>query len=45
MSDEPASIVWKAMIDKGEMKKRYFDLFDFKPEVRFTFKFIAGADT
>lgn len=36
--------VWKAISDKDEMKKWYFDLPDFKPEVGFEFQFIASDD-
>ncbi len=31
--------VWKALTDKDEMKKWYFDLSEFKPEVGFKFQF------
>ncbi len=31
--------VWKALTEKEEMKKWYFDLSEFKPEVGFEFKF------
>jgi uncharacterized protein YndB with AHSA1/START domain len=31
--------VWKALTDKDEMKKWYFDLAEFKPEVGFEFRF------
>jgi uncharacterized protein YndB with AHSA1/START domain len=34
--------VWKAITDKEEMKKWYFDLKEFKPEVGFEFSFIGG---
>ena len=39
--DAPADIVWQAITNKDEMKKWYFDLSDFKPEVGFEFQFIA----
>ncbi len=35
----PVSKVWKAITDKSEMKKWYFDLDDFKPEIGFEFQF------
>lgn len=37
----PIEIVWKALTDKEEMKKWYFDLSEFKPEVGFEFQFIG----
>lgn len=36
--------VWKAISDKDQMKKWYFDLATFKPEVGFEFQF-AGTGT
>ena len=36
--------VWKAITDKDEMEKWYFDLAEFKPEVGFEFQFYAGDD-
>ncbi|EQA43364.1 hypothetical protein LEP1GSC050_1706 [Leptospira broomii serovar Hurstbridge str. 5399] len=36
--------VWKAITNKDEMKKWYFDLPTFKPEVGFEFQFAAGLD-
>jgi uncharacterized protein YndB with AHSA1/START domain len=38
----PVSKVWKALTDKDEMKKWYFDLAEFKPEVGFEFHFTGG---
>jgi uncharacterized protein YndB with AHSA1/START domain len=35
----PIDKVWKALTDKDEMKKWYFDLAEFKPEVGFEFRF------
>ncbi len=35
--------VWNAITDKNEMKKWYFDIADFKPEVGFEFQFIGGT--
>ena len=40
----PATKVWKAITDKDEMKKWYFDLKEFKPEVGFEFRFMGGPD-
>jgi uncharacterized protein YndB with AHSA1/START domain len=40
----PVSKVWKAITDKGEMKKWYFDLAEFKPEIGFKFQFKGGKD-
>ena len=36
------SIVWKAISNKEEMKKWYFDLAEFKPEAGFEFNFSGG---
>jgi len=54
MNDEPVIIertfgvhienVWKTITDKDEMKKWYFDLEEFKPEVGFEFQFYAGDE-
>jgi len=38
----PIEKVWKAISDKNEMKKWYFDLAEFKPEVGFEFRFTGG---
>lgn len=35
----PVALVWKAISDKDEMKKWYFDLDAFKPEPGFEFQF------
>lgn len=40
----PVSTVWKALTDKNEMKKWYFDLEEFKPEVGFVFEFEGGPE-
>ena len=40
----PIAKVWKAITDKDEMKKWYFDLAEFKPEVGFEFQFLAGDE-
>ncbi len=36
--------VWKAITDKNQMKKWYFDLSDFNPEPGFEFQFVGGKD-
>lgn len=38
----PASKIWKALTDKTEMKKWYFDLAEFKAELGFKFQFLGG---
>ncbi len=40
----PVERVWKALTDKKEMKKWYFDLPAFKPEVGTEFEFTASKD-
>lgn len=35
----PVTKVWKAITDKNDMKKWYFDIPEFKPEVGFEFQF------
>lgn len=35
----PASKVWQALTDRDQMKKWYFDLPEFKPDVGFKFQF------
>jgi uncharacterized protein YndB with AHSA1/START domain len=40
----PVSKVWKALTDKDEMKKWYFDLAEFKPVAGFEFQFEGGPD-
>lgn len=40
----PINKVWKAITDKTEMKKWYFDLEDFRAEVGFEFEFEGGTD-
>ncbi|MGN6647824.1 MAG: SRPBCC family protein [Cytophaga sp.] len=40
----PASKVWKALTDKEEMKKWYFDLSEFKAEKGFVFQFSGGPE-
>ena len=41
----PIAKVWKAITDNNEMKKWYFDIADFKPEVGFEFQFTGeGKD-
>lgn len=38
----PIETVWKAISDRDTMRKWYFDLAEFKPEVGFEFQFSAG---
>lgn len=38
----PVSAVWKAISNRDEMAKWYFDLKEFKPEVGFEFTFEGG---
>lgn len=38
------SNVWNAISNKNEMKNWYFDLDDFKPEIKFKFKFYGGEE-
>ncbi len=40
--DANRSTVWRALTDKNEMKKWYFDLEEFKAEPGFAFTFSAG---
>ena len=40
----PAEKIWGAITDKYEMKKWYFDLEEFKPEVGFEFRFWGGLE-
>lgn len=40
----PVAVVWKAITDKAEMKKWYFDLETFKPEVGNESEFYGGKD-
>ena len=40
----PIDKVWKAISDKDEMKKWYFDLAEFKAEVGFEFQFSGGKE-
>lgn len=40
----PVALVWKAISNKEEMKKWYFDLAEFKPEVGFEFSFTGGSE-
>jgi uncharacterized protein YndB with AHSA1/START domain len=36
--------IWNAITDKDEMKQWYFHLKEFKPEVGFEFRFLAGEN-
>ena len=40
--EAPVLKVWKAITEITEIKKWYFDLEEFKPEVGFIFKFFGG---
>jgi uncharacterized protein YndB with AHSA1/START domain len=40
----PVEKVWKALTDKNEMKKWYFDIAEFKPVVGFEFQFTGGSE-
>ncbi len=40
----PLELVWRAITEKALMKKWYFDISDFKPEVGFTFQFEGGTE-
>jgi len=40
----PVDKVWNAITDVGQMRKWYFELEDFKPEVGFTFEFSGQSD-
>ena len=42
--DAPAGKVWTAITDKDQMKKWYFHIEDFQPEVGFEFSFEGGDD-
>lgn len=37
--------IWKALTNREEMKKWYFELTEFKPEVGFEFRFWGGTET
>jgi len=42
--DAPVEKVWKALTDKEEMKKWYFDIAEFEPEVGCRFTFYGEKD-
>jgi uncharacterized protein YndB with AHSA1/START domain len=42
--DSKIDVVWKAITDKDEMKKWYFHMSDFKPEVGFEFQFEGKSE-
>lgn len=42
--EAPAHVIWAALTDPNEMKKWYFDIPDFKPEIGREFSFLAGSD-
>lgn len=39
-----SSQIWKALTDKEEMKKWYFEVDDFRPEPGFEFRFWGGTE-
>jgi uncharacterized protein YndB with AHSA1/START domain len=40
----PVEKIWKAITDKDQMKKWYFDIAEFKPEVGFEFTFTGESE-
>lgn len=40
----PLDRVWRAISERDEMAKWYFDLADFRPEVGFEFEFTGGTE-
>jgi uncharacterized protein YndB with AHSA1/START domain len=40
----PVDRVWEAITDKDQMRKWYFDIKEFAPQVGFTFEFYAGEE-
>lgn len=40
----PVSHVWDALTNNAKMKKWYFDIADFKPEIGFEFRFYGSKD-
>ena len=42
--DAPVDLVWRALTEKELMKKWYFDISDFKPEVGSKFHFEGGRE-
>lgn len=40
--DAPSHKVWQALTDNTQMKQWYFQLQEFRPEVGFEFRFLAG---
>ena len=40
--DAPPEKIWQALSDNSQMKRWYFDLPDFRPEVGFQFQFKGG---
>jgi uncharacterized protein YndB with AHSA1/START domain len=42
--DAPVEMIWRALTDKNEMKKWYFDLEEFKAQPGFEFSFTGGKD-
>jgi uncharacterized protein YndB with AHSA1/START domain len=42
--EAPVTVVWQALTDNSEMRKWYFKLDEFKPEVGFRFQFEGGSE-
>lgn len=42
--DAPIGKVWQAITDNVQMKRWYFDLEEFRPEVGFEFRFYGGTE-
>jgi uncharacterized protein YndB with AHSA1/START domain len=42
--EAPVKTVWDAITNNAKMKKWYFDIPEFKPEVGFEFEFTAGSE-
>ncbi|WP_316840403.1 SRPBCC domain-containing protein [Pedobacter gandavensis] len=42
--DAPVSSVWAALTNNDQLKKWYFDLAEFKPEIGFDFQFYGSKD-
>ncbi len=42
--DAPPERIWRALTDRDEMKKWYFDIAEFKPVVGFEFRFTGGTE-
>jgi uncharacterized protein YndB with AHSA1/START domain len=42
--NSPIAVVWKAITNNEDMRRWYFELEQFKPEVGFEFTFLGGKD-